>query len=374
MISMVTPVQLPLTFLGLGATFMLGFVASLTPCIYPMIPITMGVIGARASESGATPRRMRSFFLSIVYVMGMAVTYSSFGLAAAGLGQIFGAVFQQRWIIVLASFLLILFGLSYFGLYELRMPRMLAGLGGGPRRKGGLAAVFLLGLGSGLILSPCVSPFLFGLLTVVATTKSYVAGYLHLFVFALGMGGILVLVGTFGGMIMNLPKSGFWLDVSRRFLGVLLIVSGIYLFLQSEVVKSSTRKVVDRDPLIWFTDERLAQQEAGLRRLPILVDFYAEWCELCIELENKTFANEKVKQTLRNQVILFRVDATRSNQSASEMLRKYRVVGLPSMVFVSPRGNEIPQLRLAGYVSPEELLEFLFKNREVLKSKARTDS
>lgn len=205
----------PLAYL---VSFAGGVLASLTPCVYPLIPILVGVIGASGAKS-----RLQAFQLSATFVLGMAVTYSALGLAAALTGRIFGQLTTHPVAYLMVGNVCLVFALSMLGIFELQLP---GGWGkpGAPGEKKGGAAIFLMGATSGVVAAPCTVPVLGALLTFVAQSRNIVFGFSLLFTFALGLGFLLVLLGTFTGLIASFPKSGPWLVRIRRAFGILLIV------------------------------------------------------------------------------------------------------------------------------------------------------
>ena len=215
----VSPAAFLVSFIG-------GIGASLTPCIYPIIPILVGVIGASSAKN-----KTRGFLLSIVFVLGMAATYSILGILAALTGQIFGLQSQNPWVLFAVGNFNLLFGLSMLGLFELKLPGSW-GKPAGAKPKN-LLTIFLMGAGSGSIAAPCTVPVLGVLLSFVATEKNVVFGFSLLFVFSLGLGVLLIALGTFTGLIASLPKSGSWLLRIKQFFGFLMILLAEYFVLQA---------------------------------------------------------------------------------------------------------------------------------------------
>jgi thiol:disulfide interchange protein DsbD len=214
----------PLTALAL--LFGAGVATSLSPCIYPMIPITAGIIGGTARAGAA---RLRTIGLTITYVFGLALFYGLLGLVAGVTGSLFGTVASNPWVRVTVGVLLLLFGLAMLDVIPVALPRRLATWAGG-LAGGSYPAVFLLGATSGIVAAPCGAPAFAAVLTWVATTGSAGLGFLYLFVFSLGMTALLVAVGLSSGLLVALPKPGPWLAWVRRAGGVLLLaMAGFYL-------------------------------------------------------------------------------------------------------------------------------------------------
>jgi thiol:disulfide interchange protein DsbD len=206
-----------------------GVLVSFTPCVYPVIPITIGFIGARSGGS-----RGRGFLLSVIYVLGMAVTYTALGGVAALSGKLFGQMQTNPWVYVIMANLFLGMGLSMLGVFTLpvRIPPFIARLQpqGSPK---GLVGSFLVGAASGLVMGPCTAPVLAVLLGYVATRQDLFYAMSLLFVFSVGMGTLLILLGTFAGMLANLPKSGPWMVGVSRLFGWLMIAAGQYFLIQA---------------------------------------------------------------------------------------------------------------------------------------------
>lgn len=203
--------------------FMGGLMASLTPCVYPMIPITAGVIG-HANVGGS---RWRGFGLSLTYVVGMALTYAALGVFAAATGRFFGAVNSSPWTFLLVGNVILFFGLGM--LEVIQLPSFAAQLG---RRRLGLGGIFLAGISSALIAGPCTTPVLGTLLAYTASTRSLIAGGLLLFAFSLGMGALLLGVGTFSSFLSSLPRSGEWMAKIKKGMGLFMLILAEYFFIK----------------------------------------------------------------------------------------------------------------------------------------------
>lgn len=217
---------------ALGVLFGAGVLTSLTPCVYPMIPITAGVIGGSA---GATPSRGRLVGLTLTYVSGLALLYATLGLLAGISGTLFGTVSASPWARLGIANLLLLFGLAMLDVLPVTAPQRLVrwagGLGGGS-----YPAVFLLGATSGLVAAPCGAPAFAAVLTWVSTTGSAVLGFIYLFVFSLGMTALLVAVGLFSGVAARLPRAGRWTGIIKKLAGILLIGMAEYYLIQMGTV------------------------------------------------------------------------------------------------------------------------------------------
>jgi thiol:disulfide interchange protein DsbD len=210
--------------------FAAGVVTSLNPCIWPMIPITMGTISGVNQSSGGS--RKRAIGLTLTYVAGLALFYAILGLIAGLSGSLFGTIGSSRWALLAIGNVLVVFGLAMFEVIPVRLPVRLAtwagSLGGGS-----YPAVFLLGATSGIVAAPCGAPAFAAVLTWVATTRSGALGFIYLFVFSLGMTAVLVLVGVFSGALAILPKPGAWMIWVKRGAGIILLLMAEFYFVKA---------------------------------------------------------------------------------------------------------------------------------------------
>jgi len=368
---------------GVGAgTFVIlylaGLLTSLTPCVYPLIPITVGIFGARKAES-----RAKAAALSASYVGGIAVTYSALGLFAALSGRAFGSALSSP--IVSAGLAILLFALacSMFGAFEIDLPQSLkqklSMLGGA-----GFAPAFVMGMAAGVIAAPCTGPVLAGVLAFVATTRSAALGFWMLFTYALGLGTLFFAIGATS---MKLPRSGAWMEVVKSGLGVALVAVGVAMLLplfphapaialgklpiaiigsvaafigvivgalslsfhgdgKERFYKGAGLSVLllaiafrmgwlgapVAPQIHWLHDEAAAVAEARASGKPLLVDFFADWCAACKELDAHTFSDPAVQQAVADQFIALKVDATKSTDETDRLTDKYGVPGLPTVL------------------------------------------
>jgi thiol:disulfide interchange protein DsbD len=200
--------------------FLGGIGVSLTPCIYPLMPITAGYIGVSSAGS-----KLKGFILSLIYVTGIALTYAILGLLASLTGTIFGRISANPFTYIVVGAIIILFGLSMFGLFHIHLPHKIKLHN---HRKENYLSAFLLGLSSGLVASPCLTPVLGSILLYLTTKRNLIYGATLLFSFAYGMGLVLILIGIFSGVLINLPKSGKWMEYVKKIGALVLIVMGIY--------------------------------------------------------------------------------------------------------------------------------------------------
>jgi len=412
---------------GLFLTFLLvflgGLALNLTPCVYPIIPITVGYFGGQAKG-----RKGGVIAHAIFYILGMAVTYSALGVVAALTGSLLGAALQNPIVLIGIALVLIALALSMFDLYEFRLPSFLTNLAGGSK-KGYLGTIFM-GLTVGLVAAPCIGPFVLGLLTYVGEKGDVLLGFLLFFVLALGLGIPFIFLAVFSGSITKLPKSGSWMVWVRTIFGFILVAMAIYFLrplfpnslfyhltlainlfiggiymawieptrMESKVfplirniiglvfftaslvfavngirsyvdarlyeVSMSSGSLASTGMIQWavYTDKRIT--EAQDLSKPVLMDFYADWCIPCKELDKHTFSDEKIADMAEDFVML-KVDLTSTNHPVYEKLRKkYQIKGVPTLVLLKPDGKEDKDARVVGFIKPQRLLE---KMKKVLK-------
>lgn len=215
--------------LALASLFGAGVLTSLTPCIYPMIPITVSVISGTAREGQS---RGRTVGLTLTYAVGMATLYAMLGLVAGLSGTLFGAIGASPWALLAVGNLLILFSLFMLDVFPVPVPRQLLAWAGG-KGGGSYGAVLLLGASSGVVAAPCGAPAFAVVLTWVAATQAGVMGFVYLFVFSFGMTAILILVGLFSGALAILPKSGRWMAWTKKGAGLVMLAVAQYYFIKA---------------------------------------------------------------------------------------------------------------------------------------------
>ena len=345
-----------------GVFFGAGLLLSLTPCVLPMLPILSSII---VGQSGAASpaSRSRSFGLALTYSLGMALVYTALGVAAGLAGEGLAATLQNPW--VLGAFALVLSGLalSMFGVYDLQLPAALrdrldaraSGLKGGR-----WAGVFAMGGLSALIVSPCVAAPLAGALLYISQSRDVMLGGGALFSLAAGMSIPLLLVGASAGAL--LPRAGAWMEWVKRFFGVLLL--GVAYWIVSPVLPalgSNTSTVSPASHAIQFQRVRnVSELDAALRSAgrPVMLDFYADWCVSCKEMEHDTFSDPRVGARL-GPVLLLQVDVTRNTPEDRELLKRFNLFGPPGILFFGANGAERLDQRVIGYQDAERFLESL---------------
>jgi thiol:disulfide interchange protein DsbD len=389
---------------GFVLVFLGGLALNLTPCVYPMIPITVSYFGG---QTRGRPRQTAGF--ALLYLLGMATMYSALGLVAAFTGSLFGAALQNKIVLVVIALVMIGLAMSMFGYYEIRIPEKLAGVAG--TAKQGRMGSFLMGLTVGIVAAPCIGPFVLGLLTFVGEQGSLVLGFSLFFVLALGLGLPFVVLAMASGSISRLPKSGEWMEWVRRLFGVvllamaayflrpvlgdhlyygllgaLLVFGGVMLGWVSKVRASTLLFVALRRfvgvaaPLYglyvalapghilgrphtadtaWAPYAETTLARAAAEGRPVVIDFAADWCMPCKELEHKTFSQQEVINATKN-VVTMKADLTQHGSADVRALRKrYDIRGVPTIVFIDAHGKERPELRAVQYIDKTEFLRRL---------------
>ncbi len=383
----------------IGVVFLGGLALTLTPCVYPMIPVTIGFFSNQAADA----RFGRRVALPALYVLGMALTYSVLGVVAGLSGGLFGATLQSPFVVGFMVLLFIAMALWMFGVYELRLPGALTQLGTG--RSGAIGA-FVMGLTLGLVAAPCIGPFIVTLLAFVGASRNPILGFWLFFVLALGMGLPFLVLGTFSGMLSNLPRSGVWLIYAKKVMGVGLLAVALYFlqpFLSDKMLGYAAlffavaaglylgwlEKTRMKGPLFvpirigigvlavvcgawlalplvrareeahWQTYSQGALDAARAEHRPILIDFFAVWCAPCRELDRHTYSDPAVLDAIARFAI-FKADLTNEESPQVLDLRdRYEVYGVPTVVFIDAQGVDRKDLRLTGFEKPELFVDRL---------------
>lgn len=398
------------------AFVLLGLGLAFTPCVLPMVPILSSIIVGE----GAQVKRARGLLLSVTYALGMAVVYTALGVAAGLLGEGLAAALQNPWVLGAFGLLIVGMALSMFGFYELQVPGALQSRlanASGRQKAGKLTGVFVMGAISALIVGPCVAAPLAGALVYISQTRNVFIGGAALFAMAVGMSIPLLLVGVSAGSL--LPRAGAWMDAVKRFFGVLMLAMAIWLV--SPVLPAVLQMTLwaalllgygfylmrparhwsatalgaafavlgvmqliglasgGRDPLaplahlgagappaqgVHFTRVKtIAQLDAALAQTggkTALLDFYADWCVSCKEMEKLTFIDPAVKAKLADSVLL-QVDVTANDADDKAMLKRFNLFGPPGIILFDGRGQEIPDSRVIGYQNVPKFTDSLAK-------------
>ena len=351
----------------LGSFFILGLAMALTPCVLPMLPIMSSVIFGSKTNRHRDISKLRSSVLALSYVFGMAIMYSIAGMITAALGANIQAWLQNPWVLSLFALMLLALAASLFGFYELRLPQSLHNKIdriAGKQEGGSVIGAFMLGAISTLIASPCVTAPLAGVLAFIAQTGSIPMGGILLFVMALGMGLPLMLLAI--GAKGIIPKAGAWMTVVQKLFGVMLVALAVWvampIFTSS---KTSSNEAIHQleSGLVFQRVTNSAQLDALLNQAkqkgqPVLLDFYADWCVTCKEMELLTFSNKKVKAALSNYQLI-QVDVTKNTVEHQRILKQYALFGPPAILFFDQNGEEKVSQRVIGFMKSERFLERL---------------
>ncbi len=342
--------------LALTGIFLGGMALNLTPCVYPMMTVTASIFSRGEKTSLGL-----SFARAFVYVLGICVMYSALGTVAAVTGGFFGAVLQSAAVRFLIAALLLALALAMLGVYRFELPASLVSRLGG--RRVGFAGLFVSGLLVGVFAAPCIGPPVVALLAHVAERRDPVYGFWLFFVMAAGLGFPYLVLGTFSHLIKALPKSGAWLVWVEKLFGVILL--GFAAFYFSLAVGASDILPAKRMP----ADTPAAQQDSGIawKRYtpdvlkaalasgkPVVLDFYADWCLPCQEMEAVTYRNAEVIRGLERFEAV-KVDLTDAgNEAEMALAERYQVMGIPTLIFFDAQGQEMAELRAIGYIGPSE--------------------
>ena len=413
-------------WLLIGSFFGFGLLLSLTPCIFPMIPILSGII-VGAGRDGHGVSHARGFLLSLAYVLGMAVTYAAAGVAAGLTGTLLATTLQNPWVLGTFAAVFVLLSLSMFGFYELQLPTFLQSRVSEEAshiRGGSLPGVAAMGALSALIVGPCVAAPLAGALLYIGQSGDAVLGGAALFSLALGMGAPLLVVGASAGSL--LPKSGPWMEAVKKAFGVILLATAVWLV--SPVIPPVLQMLAwalllivpaiylhaldplpphakgwqrfwkgigivmllfgaamllgtlagSRDPLQPLSVLRSSAAGSDARHLPfvrvhtvgeldsrlatagrpVMLDFYADWCVSCKEMERFTFADPRVQAKLAGWTLL-QADVTTNSAADQALLQRFKLYGPPGIIFFDRQGREIDGIRVVGFQNADEFLGLL---------------
>lgn len=326
----------------------LGLLLAFTPCVLPMIPILTGIILGQHHKVGTK----EAFFLSLSYVAGVALTYSFAGLLAASIGNSLQLMLQQPWAILMMSFVFLLLALSLFGFYGFHMPRVWQNKifdWSDRHERGTYVGVFLMGVLSTLIVSPCVTAPLIGILLYISQTGNQWLGAGALFAMGVGMGIPLVLIGISAGHW--LPRSGKWMKSIKMMFGVLMLLMAVWMV--SRVLPSHVQNtfIVIHDVNQFHQALVVAEKE----NKPVLLDFYADWCSSCVEMDRKVFNNREVKEELKSYLLL-RVDLSHNTSEDRALMKYFKVIAPPSILFFNGKGEENNLQRIVGEMNPRLFL------------------
>lgn len=398
--------------------FLLGLGLAFTPCVLPMLPLLSAIVIGQNQR----PNMWRAFALSFVYVQGMALTYTLLGLIVAAIGLPFQVALQHPYVMIGLSIIFVLLALSMFGVFTLQLPSSLQtklSLLSQQQKAGAFGGVFLMGMIAGLVASPCTSAPLSGALLYVAQSGDLFTGAITLYLLALGMGVPLILITLFGNKI--LPKSGMWMETVKKLFGFVMLALPVFLisrilpdewtprlwamlgtaffiwfafqmpkngtgwvfrilFLVAAMIsvkplqtwvwgETSTPSAVENKALshVEFkqvkSEAELQQALAENNKSLVMLDLYADWCVACKEFEKETFSDPSVQKAF-GDMLLLQVDMTKNSEENRALMTKYKVLGLPTILFFNQDGKEIEGSRVNGFMPPVEFLQWIEKIRK----------
>lgn len=383
--------------LSLILVFIGGLALNLTPCVYPLIPITIGYFGGQSEG-----RTGKLFVLGVLYVLGMALTYSVIGVVTALSGSVFGTLLQNPFVIIGIVGVLIALSLSLFGVYEFKLPDKWVAKAGGA--KSGAVGAFFMGVTMGIVAAPCIGPFVLALVTYVGAKGEPLYGFLMFFFMAVGLGLPYLFLALFSGKIKELPKSGTWMKGIEHIFGFILLGMAIYflnpllpdyiaeyslpvlavlsaiflLFFDTNghqikifrAIKTVLMVVIigvsvyfayptEKSSPDWQKFDQEQYQSSLQNNKPIVVDFYADWCIPCKELDAMTFSDPDVIGKMK-EFDIYKVDMTKTMSDRTEKIRnQFDIVGMPTIILINSEGEEVK--RITGFVNAEEFLSYLNK-------------
>ncbi len=389
--------------------FAAGFLASLTPCVYPVIPIIMGYVGGRSHG-----RKLKGFSLSLFFVLGLSLVYSLLGVIAAKTGSLIGISFQNPYVVIVIAAIFIVMGLSLAGLFSIPVPAWISSKASAGHKNDILGSLLVGGV-SAIIAAPCVGPVLIALLSWISQSGNVFLGFWLTMTFSLGMSVIFLLAGTFSGVISTLPRGGGWMSAVKYFFAALLIAGGIYflsnilnpwltlivwgvflitlsvglglfrsqpeLSMAKILVKTlvlliflcgvflfyqgmsrhffptaAPTPAATEKALPWLTDLTEAKEKARSGNKRLMIDAWADWCATCRELDEKTFSRGDVQEGLRDY-ILVKFDLTSSSAEKERLRKELAIIGMPTVIFLDAGGNEIG--RFSGFLDGAKFLALL---------------
>ncbi len=375
--------------LTLLVVFVLGLALNLTPCVYPLIPLTLAYFSSQTE--GKTSRR---FGLATSYVLGLAAMYSALGVFSALSGRLFGAWLQLPGVLIFFALLMLVLAASMFGAFEIRVPHFISDRAGA---RSGYAGAMMMGLLAGIVAAPCVGPFIISLIALVGQKGSVWFGFLLFFVLALGLGFPYLILGVFSTSIRSIPRSGAWMVQIKQALGFVLIAMAFYFLrpLTGDVIyhwgaglsllvgaafllfraAPGARAIRAASAILllagglfflwprgasaemeWAKYDAAALRGARAAGKPVVIDFYADWCLPCKELDEKTFTDAAVIAESERFVRL-KADLTRTgDETVQRLSEEYSILGVPTIVFIGSNGEESGSVRLTGFEKPDAFL------------------
>lgn len=406
--------------LAVALAFIAGLLTSLSPCVYPLIPITISIFGARQAST-----KLAAFSLSAFYVLGMSVLYTGLGVLFASLGLVSGSLMAVPWVVMGIGLLCLAMAASMFGAFEISLPAELQGrlstVGGA-----GYRGAFLMGLAAGVIAAPCTGPVLAVILSLIGKSGQPTMGITLMASYSLGMGLLFLVLGTFSSALSRIPRSGRWMESVKAVLGLAMIAVAFYLVKPHLGVLQSMAEILGGLPgaaiwavvlmaagmaagalhlsfkdegkvpkvrkalgltlaslglftlvgwaesgpaaptgsasMAWVDNHDTALKQAREAGKPVIIDFGAEWCAACKELEKFTFTDPQVAEESR-RFINAKIDSTELTDEMTALWKRYGITGLPAVIFIDSRGKVLVDPRVDGFLPPRDFLREMRKVR-----------
>jgi thiol:disulfide interchange protein DsbD len=386
-------------FWALVSIFFGGMALDLTPCVYPLMPVTISYFSAKSLTSKAG--RGAIFINAVLYVLGIAIMNSMLGVFAALSGRLLGTLLENPATLIVVALIMLLFALSMFGVWELRLPSWITGAAA--KNYAGYLGSLFMGLTIGIVAAPCIGPFVAGVLIMVANSRDPVFGFWVFFSLSLGMGFPLFVLALLSGRLTMLPKSGEWMLWVRKLMGWVMIgvaayfvspimpaipgiallsatalAAGIHLgWLDRTGVRSAAFKwirkgvgvacvglacaivwyAIPSEGVKWMPYSESALTEAKESGKPIILDFYADWCPSCRHMERTTFQERSIIEAASKDFVMMRVDLTnRGDRTKEKLASSYGIRGIPAIIFLQPGGDERTDLRVLEPMTADKFL------------------
>ncbi|MFH1356132.1 MAG: cytochrome c biogenesis protein CcdA [bacterium] len=336
-------------FFALLITFLAGLFTAFTPCVLPIIPLTLALLGVSKKQ----PLKARLNNL-LIFVLGMSVMYAVLGVLVASLGLTLGFIFQSRVFILILVIFLLFFALWLFDFFSLSLPPSVQKIIANYKPKGSKGFLYI-GLTMGLLAAPCVGPILGPILVYIASTRDLLTGYLLMQSYALGLSVLFFVIGFISSSW--LPKVGKGGAYLKKIMGVLLIITAIYF---SWIFVNSFLNHDNQGHSLFYNQLPIAQEKAKKDNKIIMIDYAADWCVPCLKWDKQVFSQALVQNKLLKDFVSVKIDCTHETKICEEAISQYQIVGWPSIVFIKPDGVEMKAYRIVGTVmSAEDFLKYL---------------